>query len=68
MRNDGETLVLPLTLNEATDDILYRNPTAFRRLVDGDPLNVIELLGQWGYSYIPATPPAYNDGLVGIIN
>mgnify|MGYP001818206624 FL=1 len=66
--NDGEPLVLPLTLNEATADTLYRNPTAFRRLVDGDPLNVIELLGQWGYSYIPATPPDFRDGVVGVIN
>ena len=66
--NDGEPLVLPATLNEATADILYRNPTAFRRIVEGDPLVAIELLGQWGYWYIPATPPNFDDGLVGIIN
>ena len=66
--NDGLPLFLPSTLNEATADILYRNPTPFRRLVDGDPLVVIELLGQWGYTYQPATPPNYDDGVVGIIN
>ena len=65
--NDGLPLILPSTLNEATADILYRNPTGFRRLVEGDPLNVIELLGQWGYTYQPATPPDFNDGVVGVI-
>ena len=66
--NDGLPLILPATLNEATADILYRNPTGFRRLVDGDPLNVIELLGEWGYTYRPATPPNYDDGVVGVIS
>jgi len=66
--NDGLPLILPLTLNEATADILYRNPTGFRRLVPGDPLNVIELLGSWGYTYQPATPPDFDDGVVGVIS
>lgn len=66
--NDGLPLILPATLNEATADILYRNPTGFRRLVPGDELNVIELLGQWGYTYQPATPPNYDDGVVGVIS
>ena len=66
--NDGLPLVLPITLNETTADILYRNPTGFRRLVEGDPLNVIDLLASWGYTYRPATPPDFDNGVVGIIS
>lgn len=55
----------PVTLNERVADDLYRtDATGFRRLVPGDPLNVLSLLGEWGYTYRPATPPDYNDGLV----
>ena len=37
------------------------------RLVEGDPLLVIELLLTWGYQYRPANPPDYTDGLVFVI-
>ena len=55
----------PVTLNEVTADNLYRTEsTGWRRLVDGDPSNVIELLLSWGFIYKPAGPPFYDDGLV----
>ncbi|MBT8105516.1 MAG: hypothetical protein HKP05_07735 [Woeseiaceae bacterium] len=55
----------PVTLNERAADDLYRTEaTGFRRLVDGDPSNVIELLLGWGFIYEPATPPLFDDGLV----
>jgi hypothetical protein len=58
-------VAFPATLNERTADDLYRtDATGFRRLVPGDPINVLALLGEWGYTYRPATPPDFNDGLV----
>lgn len=54
-----------VTLNELTADNLYRtDSTPWRRLVEGDPINVLELLFSWGYTYIPATAPNYTDGRV----
>ncbi len=53
------------TLNELVADDLYRTEaTGWVRLVPGDPLLVLSLLSEWGYTYRPATPPDYNDGLV----
>ena len=61
-------VAFPIGLNELTADNLYRtDATGFRRLVDGDPLLVIELLLTWGYSYRPANPPNFDDGLVFVI-
>lgn len=58
-------VAFPATLNERVADDLYRtDATGYRRLVPGDPVNVLSLLGQWGYTYRPATPPNYDDGLV----
>jgi hypothetical protein len=58
-------IAFPGTLNELVADDLYRTQaTGFRRLVPGDPLNVLSLIGEWGYTYRPATPPDFNDGLV----
>lgn len=55
------------TLNEKAADDLYRTEaTGFERLVPGDPLNVQSLLSEWGYTYRPATPPNFDDGLVTI--
>ena len=55
------------TLNEKAADDLYRTEaTGFVRLVPGDPLNVLSLLSEWGYTYRPATPPNFDDGLVTI--
>ena len=64
----GEPVAFPIGLNELTADNLYRsNATGFRRLVEGDPLLVLELLLNWGYTYDPASPPNFTDGVVGII-
>lgn len=55
----------PATLNERVADDLYRtDATGYRRLVPGDPLNVLSLFGEWGYVYRPATPPNFDNGLV----
>lgn len=62
-------VAFPIGLNELTADNLYRtDATGFRRLVPGDPLLVIELLLTWGYTYDPANPPNFDDGVVGVIN
>ena len=56
-----------VNLNEQTADDLYRtDSTGFVRLIPGDPLNAQSLMAEWGYTYRPATPPDYNDGLVTI--
>ena len=55
-------------LNETVADNLYRpDATGYAILVDDTfPLDlaVLDLLSEWGYSYQPATPPLYNDGVV----
>ncbi|NGP54435.1 hypothetical protein [Thioalkalivibrio sp. XN8] len=57
----------PGTLNERVADDLYRTEaTGYERLVPGDPVNVLSLFGEWGYTYRPANPPNYDDGLVTI--
>ena len=56
-----------VNLNEQTADDLYRtDSTGFVRLIPGDPLNAQSVLAEWGYTYRPATPPNFNDGLVTI--
>lgn len=76
----GDPVGFAVLLNERVADNLYRTaatasrdqfgfpagpyPDGFRRLVDGDPLLVLELLKDWGYVYKPATPPNYDDGVV----
>lgn len=55
----------PSTLNELTADNLYRpESTGFEPLVPDPPLQVLSLIGEWGYTYRPATPPNFDDGLV----
>ena len=55
----------PATLNELTADSLYRpESTGFEPLVPGGTLQVLSLIGEWGYTYRPATPPNFDDGLV----
>lgn len=55
----------PGTLNELVADDLYRTEaTGYARLVPGDPVNVLALFGEWGYTYRPATPPNFDNGLV----
>lgn len=64
---DGEPVPFSIPLNELTADALYRTEaTGFRRLVPGAPILVLEVLLDWGYSYQPATPPLFNDGVVSV--
>ena len=61
----GTPIPFPVGLNELTADNLYRtDATGYRRLVAGDPLLVLSLLLDWGYTYRPAKPPEFTDGLV----
>lgn len=61
----GEPVPFSVGLNELTADNLYRtDATGFARLVPGDPLLVQSLLLDWGYTYRPANPPDFTDGLV----
>lgn len=61
----GEPVSFAVPLNELTADNLYRtNATGFQRLVEGDPILVLDLFVDWGYSYQPASPPNFDDGVV----
>ena len=63
----GEPVAFAIPLNELTADNLYRTAaTGYRRLVDGDPILVLELFLDWGYSYQPANPPNYSDGVISV--
>lgn len=56
-----------VTLNELTADNLYRTEsTGWARLIPGDPLLTQSELAQWGYTYQPATPPNFDNGVVSI--
>jgi len=58
-------VAFPATLNEQTADNLYRlESTGFAPLVPGPSVQVLSLLGEWGYTYRPATPPNFDNGLV----
>ncbi|MDJ0940780.1 MAG: hypothetical protein QNJ00_13550 [Woeseiaceae bacterium] len=77
--DDRGPVPFPIGLNEWTADNLYRTEGSisntivegqtvpYRRLVDGDPLLVEELLLTWGYGYEAATPPDFDNGIVYII-
>ena len=58
----------PVPLNERVADHLYRtNSTGFRRLVPGDPTQVLELLNEWGFAYQPCTDlPDCTNGVVSV--
>jgi hypothetical protein len=61
----GTPVPFPVGLNELTADNLYRtDATGYRRLVPGDPILVLSLFLDWGFTYRPANPPDYTDGLV----
>jgi len=65
---DGEPVPFPVGLNELVADSIYRTDrTGFERLVPGDPILVLEVLLEWGYTYLPAGPPNFNDGVVSVI-
>ncbi len=64
---DGNPVPFSVPLNELTADNLYRTEaTGWQRLIPGDPLLAISEMSDWGYSYQPATPPLYNDGVVSV--
>ncbi len=64
----GNPVPFSIPLNELTADDIYRTgATGFARLVPGDPLLALSLLSEWGFSYQPATPPNYDNGVV-VIN
>lgn len=61
----NDPIPFPVTLNELTADYLFRTgATGFTRLVPGDPILVLSLLGDWGYTYVPPTTPGGLDGFV----
>ena len=61
----GEPVAFAIPLNELTADNLFRtDATGYRRLVDGDPILVLELFVDWGYSYQAATPPNFDNGVI----
>ena len=63
----GEPVAFAVPLNELGVDALYRTDrTGYRRLVDGDPILVLEVLLDWGYAYQAAKPPNYDDGVVSV--
>ncbi|MEM9172692.1 MAG: hypothetical protein AAGA84_08315 [Pseudomonadota bacterium] len=63
----GDPVPFSIPLNELTADNLYRtDATGLRRLVDGDPILALSLFLDWGYSYQPATPPNFDNGVVSV--
>lgn len=61
----GEPVSFAVPLNELTADALYRTAaTGYQRLVEGDPILVLQLFVDWGYAYQPASPPNFDDGVV----
>ncbi len=63
----GEPVPFSIPLNELTADNLYRtDATGFQRLIDGDPILVLAQLLDWGFSYQPANPPNFDDGVVSV--
>lgn len=64
---DGQPVAFPASLNELVADNVYRTEsTGWARLVPGDPLLTLALFGEWGYTYLPASPPDFNDGVLSI--
>ena len=54
---DGNLIKFPAQLNEEVGDDLFRfDSTGFKLLIEGGEIRVLELLGQWGYTYDPAIP------------
>lgn len=63
----GEPVQFAVPLNELTADNLFRTAaTGYRRLVDGDPILVLQLFVDWGYAYQAANPPNYDDGVISV--
>ena len=52
---NGELIKFPAQLNEEVGDDLYRfESTGFRMLIEGGDIRVLETIGTWGYTYVPA--------------
>ncbi|MFK8029570.1 MAG: hypothetical protein AB8G18_04980 [Gammaproteobacteria bacterium] len=63
----GNPVPFSIPLNELAADDVYRTAaTGFARLVPGDPLLALSLISEWGFSYQPATPPNFDNGVVSI--
>lgn len=63
-RGDRE-IPISFTLNELTADNLYRvESTGWARLVPGDPLLTLELISDWGFTYVPCVETTLPDGNV----
>lgn len=64
---NGNPVPFSVPLNELVADNLYRtDSTGWTRLVPGDPLLTQSLLAEWGYTYQPATPPNFDNGVVSV--
>lgn len=63
---NGELIKFPAQLNELVGDNLFRfESTGFKFLIDGGTIRVLELIGIWGYTYLPATEAGgYTDGVM----
>jgi hypothetical protein len=63
---NGDLIKFPAQLNELVGDNLFRfESTGFRGLIEGGDIRVLELIGLWGYTYIPATAASgYTDGVM----
>ncbi len=54
-------------LNAQVADDLYRPAaTGFTVLIEGGERVVLEVLTEWGYTYVPATPPNFDNGIVSV--
>ncbi|MDJ0910014.1 MAG: hypothetical protein QNI99_12530 [Woeseiaceae bacterium] len=51
---------------QVADDLFRPAATGFRVLIEGGERAVLEVLTEWGYTYIPANPPNYDDGVVSV--
>jgi hypothetical protein len=65
---NGELVKFPSQLNEQVGDNLFRfDSTGFKFLIDGGEIRVLELIGQWGYTYRAATAASgFTDGEMSI--
>lgn len=64
---NGNPVPFSIPLNELTADDLYRtDATGWKRLIPGDPLLALSVMADWGFSYQPATPPSFDNGVVSV--
>ncbi len=63
----GDPVPFSVPLNELVADDLYRtDATGYARLIPGDPLLTQSQLAEWGFTYQPATPPNFDNGVVSV--